>query len=406
MELVAWTLVVALAVALVVAARRVRVLRQRVDSAQQRLGAISNDTRAATLERGIAQVEVLAANQVADNARLAGALDRSPVGVMVCDGGGETIYLNPVAARFVDARHGDAVAERRMIELAESVVRSGVPEDVEVDLHSPRRRRLGLLGMPLSENDPNRGVVIFVEDLTEQRRLEAIRRDFVANVSHELKTPLGALSVLAETLEETEDPEVRVRLSRRLMDQASRMSVLVGDILNLSHVESGIVSEEPVVVNDLLREAVGSVAVAADESRVTVEVKEADELLRVVGDRQQLVSALRNLLDNAIKYSRWDDSTVPEGPVIIEAHGGAGRVVVSVSDAGIGIPEAHQERIFERFYRVDPARSRATGGTGLGLSIVRHVVNNHRGDVSVRSNPGRGTTFTVSLPIFDPGGEL
>ncbi|NNC75069.1 MAG: PAS domain-containing protein [Acidimicrobiia bacterium] len=383
----------AVAVALWVRLRRLGAARRDL---ARRLGLLVDDA-SRDVDSSIDEISSLLLAQTSDNIALAGALDRSPVGVLIVDHDATPIYTNPAAAPYVGGRHGDAVAERKIAELAGQVSLNRVGAEAEVDLYSPRRRRLQVEAVPMSESE---AVVVFVTDVTDQRRVEAIRRDFVANVSHELKTPLGALSVLAETLEETDDAEVRRRLSRRLMDQATRMSSLVDDILSLSHVESGTVSDEPILVNDLLREAAGSVAVAAAESVVPLEIKEADPGLRVAGDRRQLVSAITNLLDNAIKYSRWDKDSLPEGPVLVEAFEDAGKVVIRIADHGIGIPEAHQERIFERFYRVDPARSRATGGTGLGLSIVRHVVLNHRGDVAVESNPGRGTTFTLVFPAL------
>ena len=376
---------------------RLRRIRREVRQAVGRLNSVNGvegSDLGTTAEQAAAEAHV----QAGENATLSGALDRAPVGVVIVDDEGDVVYANSAADAFVGGRHGNAVAERRIGEVAAHVTATGSGATDELDLYSPRRRRLRLQAVPLREGGQE--VVVFVEDVTEQRRIEAIRRDFVANVSHELKTPLGALSVLAETLDDTDDPELRRRLSMRLMDQATRMSALVDDILNLSHVESGTTSSQPLFVNDVLREAAGAVALTAAAASVAVEVKEADPSLRVAGDRRQRASAVTNLLDNAIKYSRWDGDGPAAEPVVVEGFEDAGKAVIRVSDQGIGIPEAHKERIFERFYRVDPARSRATGGTGLGLAIVRHVVLNHNGDIGVESAPGGGSIFTIVLPAW------
>jgi two-component system sensor histidine kinase SenX3 len=254
----------------------------------------------------------------------------------------------------------------------------------------PPRRELVITAMPLGEVD---GVVAVIDDVTERRRLEAVRRDFVANISHELKTPVGAIALLAETLHGEADPAVAERLAERIYLEAHRVGRTIDDLLELSRIEAGEVpTRELVPVAEVVEGAVERMAPAVDQKRIAVRVGEIGPGLAVLGDRRQLVSAVFNLLENAVKYS--DEGSVVE----VRACGDGATVDVVVADHGIGIPERDLERVFERFYRVDRARSRETGGTGLGLAIVRHVVNNHNGEVLVESAEGVGTTFTLRFP--------
>jgi two-component system sensor histidine kinase SenX3 len=241
---------------------------------------------------------------------------------------------------------------------------------------------------------PEGGALAVVEDVSERLRLEAVRRDFVANVSHELKTPLGAVSLLAETIDGEDDPQVVARLARRMGAEAERLSRIVDDLLDLSRIESreGIPST-PVPVAEIVAEAVRPLVEVAQGLGVTLDVVDVRPGLEVAGDRRDLVSAVANLVDNAIKYS-------DEGDVVsVRVAEGAGTVEIAVEDQGVGIPGRDLERIFERFYRVDRARSRSTGGTGLGLSIVRNVAVNHGGSVRVQSLEGHGSTFVLELPV-------
>jgi two-component system sensor histidine kinase SenX3 len=237
------------------------------------------------------------------------------------------------------------------------------------------------------------GVIAIIEDVSERRRLEEIRRDFVANVSHELKTPIGALGLLAETLTVEPDPVIAQRLASRIHTEAFRVSRIIDDLLDLSRIESEETPpREPIYINLVMAEAVERVRAAAEQRRITIEMDEPDPPIHVIGDRRQLVSAMHSLLENAVTFSP------EEGVVRVAGSQVDGDVRLSVSDKGVGIPARDLERIFERFYRVDHGRSRETGGTGLGLSIVRHVANNHRGRVEVDSREGEGSTFTLVLP--------
>lgn len=237
-------------------------------------------------------------------------------------------------------------------------------------------------------------VLVLAEDTTAARRLDQVRRDFIANISHELKTPIGALSLLAETVADAaDDPATVRRFSAQMRTEATRLSLLVQDIIDLSRLQAPDSETELVDldVDDVVAEAVDRVRVDA-ASRESKLVVGGEAGLHVYGDHALLVTALRNLLDNALRYSP-DGSTVRIG-----LRSRAGVVEIAVVDSGIGIGPADAERVFERFYRVDPARSRETGGTGLGLSIVKHVAARHGGDVRLWSSPGRGSTFTLRIP--------
>jgi len=242
-------------------------------------------------------------------------------------------------------------------------------------------------------------VVLLMNDLQESRRLEAVRRDFIANVSHELKTPVGAMLLLAEALRDaTDDPVAMKQFTERMLHEAGRMSRLVQELLELSRLQGGepLPAMESIRVGDVIADATDPLQVRAEAAGISLDVGPADGA-HVWGDRRQLTTALTNLIENAIAYSS-PGSRVGVG-VRTFPDGGERSVEITVSDEGVGIEKADQERVFERFYRVDTARSRATGGTGLGLAIVKHIANNHGGRVGLWSHPGVGSTFTLYLPV-------
>lgn len=279
-------------------------------------------------------------------------------------------------------------------DLIAAVRRDGVIRDEELDVP---RGPLGpgtLLVQVRVAQLSGEHLVVLAEDQTQARRLEAIRRDFVVNVSHELKTPVGALALLAETVEDAaDDPEAVRRFAGRMQQEATRLSALVHEIIELSRLQvAGALEQVQVVdVDAVVAEAVDRARVKAEAKSVRLDVGGATGA-RVPGQHDLLVTAVRNLLDNAVAYS-GEASHVGVGVRVQDD-----LVEIAVVDEGIGISAAEQERVFERFYRVDPARSRDTGGTGLGLSIVKHVAADHGGDVTVWSQPGRGSTFTLRLP--------
>jgi two-component system, OmpR family, sensor histidine kinase SenX3 len=329
-------------------------------------------------------------------ARLAHAFAVMPQGVVVFDESGEVAYSNDVAAGYLSARHGEALVEEAIAEVADAAARRGATEGPSrtVDLFGPPRRTLVLTATPLQREGTRLGVLVVIDDVTDRRRLEAVRRDFVANISHELKTPVGALGLLAETLLSEDDPAVARRLSERMLTEAFRVGRTIDDLLELSRIEADEEAKrDNVPVHLFIAEAVDRVRPAAEQQGISIEVEEASARLTVGGDRRQLVSATYNLLENAVKYSD------PGSTILVRARTDGRWVDISVEDHGIGIPRRDLERVFERFYRVDRARSRETGGTGLGLAIVRHVASNHAGEVRVESREGEGSTFTLRLPV-------
>ena len=248
----------------------------------------------------------------------------------------------------------------------------------------------------LDEASVSRGLAV-IDAIAEERRIDAIRRDFVANVSHELKTPVGAMSLLADTIATEPDAGDRARLSEMLMQEAKRVEDIIDDLLELTRLEETESESDPVDVDDVISRSIDKVNVFASTQRVELAAVGIPSGLTVTGDRRALVRALANLIDNAVRYSE------PDSQVTVIVEDLADSVALSVRDEGVGIPRTELERVFERFYRVDRARSRETGGTGLGLAIVRHVAGNHGGRVTVESKPGEGSTFTMTIPLMgDP----
>lgn len=241
------------------------------------------------------------------------------------------------------------------------------------------------------ELKPHRGLAV-IDSIAEERRIDAIRRDFVANVSHELKTPVGAMSLLAETLVGETEPADRDRLSDMLQREAKRVEDIIDDLLELTRLEEGESETEKVKVSKIVAKSVDKVRTFADGMHVQLVVTGDSGEEKVKVDRRAVVRALTNLIDNAVRYSEADQQVTVAVEVLEHV------VAISIKDDGVGIPRAELERVFERFYRVDRARSRETGGTGLGLAIVRHVAENHGGRVLVESKPGDGSTFTIELP--------
>lgn len=287
-----------------------------------------------------------------------------------------------------------ALVHPELVRLVDQVRREGEP--IAAELHLSRGPfgeasihvvvRVAPLG--------TRFVLVLAEDRTESYRLEEVRRDFVANISHELKTPIGAVGLLAEALESAaSEPDEVKRFAKRLTVEAERLARITHEIIELSRLQAADVMHdaELVDVDAVIAQAVDRNRVAAEKHRIVL-VAGGDKRAEVYGDEALLVTAVHNLIANAIQYS-------PDGSRVgVGVSHSDGVVEIAVTDQGVGIPEAERERVFERFFRVDTARSRNTGGTGLGLAIVKHVVQNHGGDVRVWSHPGSGSTFTIRLP--------
>ncbi len=245
--------------------------------------------------------------------------------------------------------------------------------------------------------------LLIAQDLSEERRLNDVRRDFVANVSHELKTPVGALSLLAEAVQAADTDIEQVRhFTSRMQIEVKRLTAMISDLVALSQVQGDapLRNSAPVDVSDIIGEAVDATKISAEQKGIHVVVADDVNVGKIFGDEDQLNVALSNLISNAIKYS--PDNT----KVGIGARRNEDVIEISVTDQGPGIPEDDQSRIFERFYRVDPARSRDTGGTGLGLAIVKHVCANHGGDCLVWSQVGQGSTFTLRFPAYQNGAGI
>jgi two-component system sensor histidine kinase SenX3 len=331
--------------------------------------------------------------------RLRAALDLVEDGVVVCDAFGDTIFRNATAEHHLGVSSNAVLAEQAIGEALQLARRGEYPERT-LELFAPLPRKLIIRAFPLGGLGETDGAVAIVSDASDRHRLDAIRRDFVANVSHELKTPVGALSLLAETLDGEGDPEVVDRLANRVAAEAERLGRIIDDLLDLSRIEANEAPhQEMIPLSIIVGQAVELLRPVADSSDVQLEVDDPPRHLAVPGDRRDLVSAVSNLVDNAIKYSERGSLVQVRVRATDE-----GVVEIAVIDQGVGIPSRDLERIFERFYRVDRARSRLTGGTGLGLSIVRHVAVNHSGSVDVESREGEGSTFTLRLPARRTGG--
>jgi two-component system sensor histidine kinase SenX3 len=332
--------------------------------------------------------------------RVLGALD---LGVVVLDRDEIAIYANPVA-RSLKVVEADRLAVPALRELVRRVTDSCESDSVTIDLatagRGPEYLTFTVRAMPLREHGRVNSIVLRFFDVTDARRLELVRRDFVANVSHELKTPVGALTLLAEAVQEAaDDPDAVQHFAERMQHEGSRLGRLVQELIELSRLQgaealpgAGLVRVEEVVV-----EAVDRSRLPAEQAGINL-LDRTEPGLCVRGNQTQLITAIGNLVDNAIAYSPARTRVSLTSQAETDADG-LDWVSIAVADQGIGIAEIEQDRVFERFYRVDPARSRATGGTGLGLAIVKHIATNHGGNVSLWSAPGSGSTFTIRLPL-------
>lgn len=323
-------------------------------------------------------------------------VDSLHIGAVVVDPSAEVLLANPTAHATGMVRAGRITVAPLRRDVG-AVRRDGRPREVELDLPRGRiSREPAAVKVRLTRLPRGGEVLILVEDITEPRRVEAARRDFVANVSHELKTPVGALSLLAEAISDAcDEPAAVRRFAGRMRHEADRLGRLVQELIDLSRLQGADPLPEPrsVTVDRVVREAVDRTGLAAAAGQIEV-VTGGDTGCSVLGSESQLVTALGNLIDNAIAYSP------PLTRVTVGVRRHRDTVEIAITDEGIGIAESDLERVFERFYRADPARSRATGGTGLGLAIVKHVATNHGGSVQVWSVEGSGSTFTLRLPAL------
>ncbi len=351
-----------------------------------------------------------------DHARLRAVLASMVEGVVAVDPRERIVHVNQVAADLLQIDSAAALDRpiwevsriREVSEVLYEAMEHRQPAHREMRLPGRSDRIIELRAVPLRESANGqrdavpRGAVLVLEDVTQLRRLETVRQDFVGNVSHELKTPVAAIRGLVETM--LDDPEMPADTRRdflsKVRDQTHRLSTLVTDLLSLSRLdaEQGRLRVEPVDLRRIIDAAARDLQPAIDGHQVTIEIERPEETLPVLGDSEALQEAVSNLLDNAIKYS-------PAGEIVRVVLRRDGKYAdLAVIDRGPGIPHQHQERIFERFYRVDRARSRALGGTGLGLAIVKHIAQDLGGTVAVESEPGAGSTFRIRLPLHGEEG--
>ncbi len=326
-------------------------------------------------------------------ARVESSLEILRTGFVVCDSEGTIVVCNQTATTLLQARHGEALVAQLIKDLLEKA-RNGEQAMTTIELRSEPRRSYEVEARPVERSGQMLGAVALVRDITEQHHNAAVRRDFVANVSHELKTPIGALSLLAESLTTDPDPEVKARLTGRIQIEIQRVANTIDDLLMLASLEGqSEPTDELIKIGTVIDGALERISETARQRDIELRVNLEEPSQAVRGSRVELESALFNLLDNAVKFSE------PDSPVGVSVTRDKQRLLISITDQGIGIPADERSRIFERFYRVDRARSRHTGGTGLGLSIVRHVAVRHGGEVSVTSREGYGTSFTICLPL-------
>ena len=321
-------------------------------------------------------------------ARSSAAVEALPLGVVIMSADGATMWSNAEVDTMFTPQSEDHVL---FIDSVDSVLRDALKGNVgqtDLEFGDPVIRTIEVSTIALGDG----GAVAVVEDVTQRLMIDRVRTDFVANISHELRTPIGAISLMAENLIAEMGESESARLAEIILNEVTRLTETVNDLLDLAKIEfDGLSKRESIQTAQVIDEAVGRLRSAALAKSVMIVVEDNPDM-SVIGDRVQLVSAVGNLIDNAVKYSK-------QGSIVkIEVTREDGRMLISVADNGPGIAPEHLRRVFERFYRVDDARSRGTGGTGLGLAIVRHIALLHGGDVSVTSEVGVGSTFTLSIP--------
>jgi signal transduction histidine kinase len=330
-----------------------------------------------------------------DRAALETMLEAIDDGILMFEADGAVVYRNPSAHRLlqrtIDQASDLAPAELRA--LAEAALTGEAPAPIDVAI-GPPSTTLGALATPL----PGGRVLLALRDVTRARRLDAVRRDFVANASHELKTPITTILALAETMADAshQDPQSVPRFADQLRQETERLNRVVSDLLDLSRLEGGPAVTGAIRLDEVAQDEADRFLERARRGGLDLQVR-APEPLVVAGSERDLRLLVRNLVENALQY------TGTGGRIEVDVHREDGSAVLRVSDTGIGIPSRDRDRVFERFYRVDRARSRETGGTGLGLAIVKHVAENHRGTIALDTELGKGSTFTVRLPLAQAG---
>ena len=398
--------------------RRIREAKAETHSLGAQLE--SNDSASApptSLSGSLVRLQQLLSSRLQDTRRTAAllqklmaALDNINEGIAICDAKGAIVFRNASAQSFAQTPHSEVLVEAAIEELLAEALK-GKTAQREIQLYGPPDQTLLLQTFPLSPasqpsasqppaspppasqpvNSP--AAVAVIDDISHRQRLDIIRRDLVTNIGHELRTPVGALSVLADAMEDEDDPEVLISLSQSIGKESVRLTQIVEDLLELSRLEQNQDGQlAPVILQDVVRRAVTRISGAAQRSNAEIQIDMAEEPVCVWGDSFQLTSAAFNLLDNALKYS-------PSGRSLsIDLLNKGAWAEIVVTDEGVGIPRRDHDRVFERFYRVDRSRSSAMG-SGLGLAVVRHVAQQHEGEVTLQSEEGVGSTFTIRLPV-------
>jgi two-component system sensor histidine kinase SenX3 len=352
---------------------------------------------------GISMIVVLAARRGQRAVRVATAavpdgvdqvIDVLDSAGVVLDPSNTVLKASPGAFAFGLVSPNQALVHPELVALVDRVRREGGPLTEELTIaRGPFGDAQVHLGVRVARLGA-RYVLLLAEDRTESVRLDEVRKDFIANISHELKTPIGAVGLLAEALDSASDEPTQVRrFAKQLTREADRLARITQEIIELSRLQGvdALAKPDRVSIDQVVANAIDQNRVAAESSHISIATRKASKAV-VLGDETLLVVALHNLIANAIQYSP-DNSRIGIGVSNVNSI-----VEIAVTDQGIGIPEEDRARVFERFYRIDPARSRNTGGSGLGLSIVKHVIQNHGGDIRVWSQPGKGSTFTIRLP--------
>lgn len=366
----------------------------------------------ASLSDSLVRLQQLLSSRLQDTSRtaallqkLTAALDNINEGIAICDAKGAIVFRNAPAQSFAQTPHSEVLVEAAIEELLAEALK-GKTAQREIQLYGPPDQTLLLQTFPLSpasqpsasqppasQTADSPAAVAVIDDISHRQRLDIIRRDLVTNIGHELRTPVGALSVLADAMEDEDDPEVLISLSQSIGKESVRLTQIVEDLLELSRLEQNQDGQlAPVILQDVVRRAVTRISGAAQRSNAEIQIDMAEEPVCVWGDSFQLTSAAFNLLDNALKYS-------PSGRSLsIDLLNKGAWAEIVVADEGVGIPRHDHDRVFERFYRVDRSRSSAMG-SGLGLAVVRHVAQQHEGEVTLQSEEGVGSTFTIRLPV-------
>ena len=378
-------------------------------SAQDEVGLL-----AATLNQLADQLHAKIGELSEDRAQLLAVLTSMVEGVMVLDRRGYILQINPALERMFGISRAEArgrpfaelFRHRQLNELVEAILRSRKNQEVEIVLPLTNRCLHIDASVAGGERDNEACIVLVCHDMTELRHLETIRKDFVANVSHELRTPLTSIKGYVEALLDgaKDNPDMTAHFLNIILKQSDRLNLIIEDLLELSRIESGRISfrSDPIDIHAVIDRALSTIKPLAEKKGHQLKVSVNTTLSTAEGDEDRLVQVLTNLLDNAVKYTPAGGTITVgagEAPIPRTAEPADGAIELTVSDTGIGIPESDRPRVFERFYRVDKARSRELGGTGLGLAIVKHIVEGHGGQVWVEAHEPKGSRFVVRLPI-------